>query len=257
MWNYSSVTDWLGLSPAALALFGAAIFGAAVLRGFSGFGFALAAVPLIAMIVPPARAVAIVILMQAVLGLSDIAQPHTVIDRAGVARLSLGALIGTPLGIAGLLLLDPPTIRICIAAIVAIGALFLLQKPHPDAQLRPSLALPVGFLSGLFGGLAAMPGPPAIAYYLSGSTPTDIARTSLLVFYFLTSVLALPGLILGNLIDIQVLALSCAALPLMLGGTVIGSRLFRLAPSWSYRPIALLVLIAMALSTGLQGIVGR
>ena len=120
--------EWIGLSPAALALFGAAILGAAVLRGFSGFGFALAAVPLVAMIVAPARAVAIVILVQTVMGLRDIAQHHAIIDRPSVLRLSLGALIGTPLGVAGLLLLDPPTIRLCIAAIVGIGVLFLLQK---------------------------------------------------------------------------------------------------------------------------------
>lgn len=251
------MTDWIGLSPAALALFGAAIFGAAVLRGFSGFGFALAAVPLVAMIVAPARAVAIVILVQTVMGLRDIAQHRAIVDRPGVVRLSLGALIGTPLGVAGLLLLDPPTIRICIAAIVGIGVLFLLQKPRPTAQLRPLLALSTGFLSGLFGGLAAMPGPPAVAYYLSGSISAIVARASLMVFFFLTSALALPGLILGNLIDIQVVALSCAALPLMLAGTGIGSRLFKLAPSSSYRVVALSVLIAMALTSGLQGILNR
>jgi len=251
------VIEWIGLSPAALALFGAAIFGAAVLRGFSGFGFALAAVPLVAMIVAPAQAVAIVILVQTVMGLRDIAQHHAIIDRPGVLRLSLGALIGTPLGVAGLLLLDPPTIRLCIAAIVGIGVLFLLQKPHPTAQLRPLLALATGFLSGLFGGLAAMPGPPAVAYYLSGSTSDNVARASLMVFFFLTSALALPGLILGNLIDIQVVALSCAALPLVLVGTGVGTFLFKLAPSSSYRVVALSVLIAMALSSGLQGILTR
>lgn len=248
------MTDWIGLSPAALALFCAAIFGAAVLRGFSGFGFALAAVPLIAMLVAPARAVAIVVLVQTVMGLRDITQHHAIIDRPGVVRLSLGALVGTPLGIGGLLMLDAPTVRLCIAAIVAIGVLFLLQKPRHGVKLRPSLALPTGFLSGLFGGLAAMPGPPAVAYYLSGSTPANISRASLMVFFFVTSLLALPGLILGNLIDVESLILSLIALPVMLGGTMIGSHFFKLAPSSSYRPIALATLVVMAGGSGLRGI---
>ena len=43
---------------------GAAVLGAAVLRGITGFGFALAAAPLLGMVLPPAQGVAVVILIQ-------------------------------------------------------------------------------------------------------------------------------------------------------------------------------------------------
>ena len=53
-----------------LAATGAILF-AAVLRGFTGFGFALAAVPLASLVMPPSRTVAAVLVMQLAIGLRD------------------------------------------------------------------------------------------------------------------------------------------------------------------------------------------
>lgn len=249
-----AVIDWTGLPLLGLVLFGAAILGASVLRGFSGFGFALAAVPLVAMLMAPARAVTIVVLVQAIMGGRDVWQQRALVDRPGLYRLAAGALVGTPFGVAGLLLLDATTTRLLIAAIVSIGVVLLLRPQRPHAQARLGLALPSGIVAGLFGGLAAMPGPPAIAYYLSGPTAPATVRASLLVFFFVTSLLALPGLILGDLVDRESLLLALVALPLLLGGTAIGTHLFKRAPARFYRPVALACLAAMALSSGLRGV---
>ncbi len=248
------MTELLGLSPLNLTLFCGAVLLAALLRGFSGFGFALAAVPMVSMVVNPAKAVAIAVVVQAVVGVRDAVQMRGILDAPGLKRLSAGALIGTPVGLFGLIYLDAPTIRLAIAAIVVIGVLFLLRKVRPDSPVNLRLALPTGLLAGLFGGLAAMPGPPAVAYYLSGPTPAAISRASLMVFFFITSLIALPGLALGNLLDMQVLWLSVLAIPIMLGGTALGGLIFARAPGTAYKPVALLSLIAMALSSGLRGL---
>ena len=246
--------DLLALSWISLGLFCLAVLGAAILRGFSGFGFALAAVPLASMIVAPTKAVAIAVLLQAAVGLRDVAKGRSVLDWPGLKRLTLGALIGTPIGLFGLVYLDAALIRLAIAAIVVVGVLLLLPRTHPDAPVRLGLAAPTGLLAGLFGGLAAMPGPPVVAYYLSGSTPSKVMRATMMVFFFFTSLLALPGLALGGLLDGQTLLLSVLAIPLMLGGTALGGALFARAPNAAYKPVALIVLIVMALSSGLRGL---
>jgi len=248
------LVDLLELSWLSLMLFCLAVLGAAVLRGFSGFGFALAAVPLASMIVAPTKAVAIAVLLQTAVGLRDVAKSRGVLDWPGLKRLSLGALIGTPIGLFGLVYLDAGLIRLAIAAIVVVGVLLLLPKAHPDAPVRLGLAAPTGVLAGLFGGLAAMPGPPVVAYYLSGSTPSKVIRATMMVFFFFTSLLALPGLALGGLLDGQTLLLSLLAIPLMLGGTALGGAIFARAPNAAYKPVALAVLIVMALSSGLRGL---
>ncbi|HEY0420739.1 MAG TPA: hypothetical protein VGC80_14575, partial [Acetobacteraceae bacterium] len=60
------------LPPApVLAAAALAILFAGVLRGFTGFGFALAAVPLTSLVLPPGLVVASVLVMQAVVGFRD------------------------------------------------------------------------------------------------------------------------------------------------------------------------------------------
>lgn len=246
--------ELLDLSWVSLMLFAGAVFGAAILRGFSGFGFALAAVPLASLIVAPTKAVAIAVLLQTAVGLRDVVKGRAVLDWPGLKRLSLGALIGMPIGLLGLVYLDAALIRLAIAAIVVVGVLLLLPKVHPEAPVRLGLAAPTGVLAGLFGGLAAMPGPPVVAYYLSGGTPSKVIRATMMVFFFFTSLLALPGLALGGLLDWPTLLLSLLAIPLMLAGTAMGGAIFARAPNAAYKPVALVVLVVMALGSGLRGL---
>ena len=106
--------DLLELSWLSLLLFCLAVLGAAILRGFSGFGFALAAVPLASLIVAPTKAVAIAVLLQAAVGLRDVARGRSVLDWPGLKRLVIGALIGTPIGLFGLVYLDAALIRLAM-----------------------------------------------------------------------------------------------------------------------------------------------
>ncbi|WP_420344188.1 hypothetical protein [Paenirhodobacter sp.] len=70
-----------------------AVLAAAFLRGLTGFGFALAAVP-------PVEAVTIAVLLQLAVGLRDVMALRGSYDRGAVLRLGAGALLGTPFGVA-------------------------------------------------------------------------------------------------------------------------------------------------------------
>lgn len=48
------------------------VFAAALLRGFTGFGFGLAAVPLLSVTLPPAQVVPLVATLQVVIGLGGL-----------------------------------------------------------------------------------------------------------------------------------------------------------------------------------------
>src|SRR5258707_4808488 len=85
----------------------------------------------------------------------------------------------------------------------------------------------VGLVSGLLNGLAAMPGPPVLIYYMFGPFDSVAARASLLTFFLITSILAMLSIALVGLIDKSVLTLSIVALPAMLIGNRIGTFAFR------------------------------
>lgn len=236
------------LSAWAIAAIAAAIVFAAVLRGFTGFGFALAAVPLVSLAISPRQAVPMVILQQLLLGLVDGVKAWRDCDRRSVLHLAAGAVIGVPAGIAALGLLPGTVTRMAIAGIV-LAAIALLWKPRrlpftPGART----AATAGFLAGLCNGLAAMPGPPAIAYYLVTDTEARKVRASLMAFFLATAIIATPGTWAAGLLDRDTVILALAGLPLVLAGGHVGNRLFRRHGAGSYRPIALATLGAAAVA---------
>lgn len=236
------------LSVGAIAAIAGAIVFAAVLRGFTGFGFALAAVPLVSLAISPRQAVPMVILQQLLLGLVDGVRAWRDCDRRSVLQLAAGSVIGVPAGIIALDLMPGTVTRMAIAFIV-LAAIVLLWKPRrlpftPGARTAAS----AGFIAGLFNGLAAMPGPPAIAYYLLTDTDPRKVRASLMAFFLATAVIAAPGTWAAGLLDLDTAILALLGLPLVLGGGYVGNRLFLRYGAGSYRPIALLTLAAAAIA---------
>lgn len=231
-----------------------AVFIAAVLRGITGFGFALAAVPLISIVLPPAQGVVIAILLQCMIGLKDLATLRHLVAHWTLASLSVGALIGTPLGLMTLYALSADAMRILIAIIVLAGLLALIRQ----VRIRPGprRAVAAGVLAGIFSGMAAMPGPPAVAYLLGTSTPAVEARATLIIFFFITSLFTLPGLWVQGLLGQPVLLMAATSFPLLMIGTDLGGRVFRRLGDGGYEKAAIAMLAATAFLAALRGVWG-
>jgi uncharacterized membrane protein YfcA len=234
----------------------ATVFVAAILRGLTGFGFALAAVPLISLVIEPKVAVASTILLQVMVGVPDLIRLRGSYDRVEVARLSLGALLGMPFGIAALACLNANATRLAIAAISLAGLGLMVVQPPRRLGSRPGISYATGALSGLFGSLAAMPGPPAVVYFVAIGASPPRARASMLIYFFLSALMALPGLALAGAIDGSTLLLSLAFLPFLLVGTLVGGRIFRLLHPRHYRAITLAVMALAAVVAGARAIAG-
>jgi len=234
-----------------------ATLAAAVVRGLTGFGFALAAVPAMSLFLPPAQAVTMAVLLQCAVGFRDTVRMRGTWETPVLKRLIGGAVLGTPFGVALLLWLDPTMLRIAIAVLILIGLALLLRQP-PAHRKPPSLPLAVatGAVSGVCGGFAAMPGPPAVAYFLTTDLPAKKSRASMIIFFFATSLMTIPGLIWGGLITFQTLAMTAVALPLMLFGTWAGGKLFERTSETGFRRLAMLVLLATAIASGARGMAG-
>ncbi len=223
----------------------AAVFGAAVLRGLTGFGFALAAVPAMSFVVSPARAVCIAIVLQCLVGLRDVVTMRALLDRNALGLLSIGALLGTPLGILALTQLSADAMRVVLALVVGAGLIALIARVELAPGRGPALG--AGVLSGLFSGLA-------VAYFLGRAAPAVTTRASLMVFFFLTSLMALPGLILADRLDTDTTLLAASAFPALLLGTWIGGRAFARMGEGTYRTAAIALLALTAVATGLKGV---
>ncbi len=245
-----------GISAAAWAGMLVAVGFAGVLRGFTGFGFALAAVPLASVVLAPARVVPVVILLQLAIGTRDCVRERRLADRFSITRLTVGCVFGTPLGVAALALLPGAVTRLALGLIVLVAVVVTWRPPARPRQRRTGLAVLAGVASGICNGLAAMGGPPAVLYFLSVEPDRAVTRSSLMIYFALASAIVLPGAVLAGLVDRTVLLLSLGTFPVMLLGGWLGTWGFRRAGHRSYRVAAAFALLLTALAAIGKGVAG-
>ncbi|MCW3476438.1 sulfite exporter TauE/SafE family protein [Limobrevibacterium gyesilva] len=229
---------------------------AAALRGFTGFGFALAAVPLASLVLPPQTAVVTTLLLQAAIGLRDCVAERYRCDWRAVMRLTLGSIGGTPLGVLALTVLPLPMVRLALGALVAVAVAVSWRPPRQQGRPAGRWALLAGFGSGVCNGLAAMSGPPAIVYFLIFEPSRAVMRSTLMAYFPLAALFAIPPVAVAGLLNWQVVMLAAMGLPLMLAGGWAGAWMFHRAGHRSYRAAATAALLFTALASIGKGLAG-
>jgi uncharacterized membrane protein YfcA len=237
----------MGWSWPMLAGCWAVILLSGMLRGFSGFGFALAASPLLAVLMPPRDAVPVVLLLQ--LGSSFMGARQSLMhwDRDASLWIAGAAVTTTPLGVLLLHLISPNAARVGMA-LVTLSAVFLLASDRLTLNLSGRWRiLPFGLAAGILGGASAMPGPPVIAYFMARKVTPSVGRASMNLIFMATSIFALAINAASGSIEHGALALAALCTPAMIVGTAAGSWGFQFCNAALYRRVGLGALTVIAL----------
>jgi uncharacterized membrane protein YfcA len=237
-----------------LGLIALAVLFSAILRGFTGFGFAIASAPLLTLFMPPAHAVPLIICLQLFAGLTEFKALSGVAHWSSVRPLIAGALIGTPLGTAALYGVPADAARICIALLAGFAVVMIASGLRFPRMPGRGATVGIGLTAGLANGLAAMPGPPVVAFYMALHFSPEMVRASLIVFFTMCSALALAGAALFDLIRVPDLIFSVVLMPLMWFGTWLGHVLLKRSGGHWHRPVSMIVLAVIALAAGWKGI---
>ncbi|MCU0309650.1 MAG: sulfite exporter TauE/SafE family protein [Acidimicrobiales bacterium] len=224
---------------------------AATVQTMTGFGFALMAVPVLSLVVPPESAV----VLSASLGLltstgQAVSERHHG-DRPTIRRMVLGGLVGAPLGLAVLLVVSERQLRILLVAVIAV---FLVVNVRGIRLRRagPGVDLGAGAVSGALNTALATNGPPLVmALHVRHLAPPVFRGT-------LSAVLALQGALtvalfaLTGRYDRDVVVLFLASLPGLALGFAVGVRHRRRIAPDRFRGLVV-VLLAV---TGVVALVG-
>ena len=111
-----------GIAPLTLVGAAAMTFGAAYVRGLTGFGMAIILVPLLGILIPPGEAVVMGILLQLLIGPVGIGHILADADRETALPIGLAAMATTPIGMY-VLDLTPADIARLLITLAAVGAL--------------------------------------------------------------------------------------------------------------------------------------
>ncbi len=240
----------LGLTAyasSALVLLVITAFVAGLARGFSGFGSALIFMPIASMVAGAQAASPLLLLIDFLTTLTLIPNAYRRADRRDVGIISLGALIGVPLGTLMLAFGNPLTIRwIIVTLIGAMLALLACGWRYPGRP-NATATVGVGAVAGFFGGLAQLGGPPVVMYWLRDTAVAAVTRANIILYFFIADVLIIISYSIGGLWTTAILGLAIITGPVFALGLWLGSKLFGRASDDTFRRICYTLIVISAL----------
>jgi uncharacterized membrane protein YfcA len=157
---------------------------ATLIRSAFGFGEALVAVPLLALLIPVNVAAPTAALISITVAVVVIVQDWSAIDRRAALRLVASTIVGIPFGLLMLTRVPEAAVKGVLGAIIVAFALFSLARHQGQRLHDDRLAWVFGFVAGVLGGAYGMNGPPLVVYgVLRGWSPKQFRAT--LQGYFL------------------------------------------------------------------------
>jgi len=245
-----------GTELSTFVLLWAVIIGAAIIRAFTGFGFALASVPVFSLFMPPAQAVVLSGSLSLLINVFTVKTYWGEIPLQPLLPLFLASAVGIGLGVVFLKHVDPDEFQLLIGAVVIMASLVL--SAYRPGRLRPTAwhTGVTGFAAGLMNGAFSMGGPPLIIYAMATEPDPARSRAFLMTCFLFTGSTAIIGFALGGLITPITPALIALSFPAMYIGDKIGYYLFHRFGTLFYRRVALVFLFGVGLVTMGKALVG-
>ena len=241
VWQFLDGTS--GVSIAVAALF---IFLAAIVRGFSGFGFSLLAITSLSLLFAPARIIPAIFLLEVAASLRLLPAIWSEVHWRSVGLLSAGTLIGTPAGVYLLANLPPAPMQLALAAFVLTAVVLMWRGFALKVMPGPLATVAIGTAAGLGNGAFGIGGPPVILFYFASPAGAAAGRASLTAYFVIIDLIGLTFLARENLVTAESAIFALVfALPL-LTGVWLGARCFKSADPALFRKIVLILLGVLA-----------
>jgi len=233
----------------------ACVFGAAIVRGYSGFGFSLLAITALSLALPPAEIVPSIFMLEIAASLHLLPSIWRDIHWRSIGLLLLGCVIATPIGVQLLANLPAAPMRIVLSIFVVIVVGFLWRGFSLKTMPGPAATLATGAASGLFNGAFGIGGPPVILFFFSSPAGVAVGRASVIAYFLGTDSIGLAFQAQAQLTTWATLVRFATFLPPLLIGVWVGARIFKHADPESFRRWVLRILALLAVLTAAQGAV--
>jgi uncharacterized membrane protein YfcA len=198
----------------------------------------------------PGPAAALLLIIDAVMATPMIPRAWAQADRHLAFTMGSGALVGIPLGAWVLTHFDPLSLRWGCSALAAAMLAFLASGwRYRGVPSRPLVVI-IGFLSGVMGGAAQMGGPIVVSFWLGSLRTAHVVRANIILYFALTTIIAIASYAVGGLITRSVLQLALVTGPAYGVALYLGTRLFDRSSEALFRRAAY-GLIVVALVVGL------
>jgi uncharacterized membrane protein YfcA len=205
----------------------AVLFLATLIRSSFGFGEALVAVPLLALLMPVEVAAPIAALASITVAGIVLAQDWSEVHLRSAGWLVLSTIFGIPLGLLLLTHVAEPIVKAILAVVIMAFSLYSLLSRRRLALRNDRTSWLFGFSAGVLGGAYGMNGPPLVIYgALRGWSPRHF-RATLQGYFLPASLLVMGGYWLADLWTAEVTHYYLLSLPVILVAVVLGRLINR------------------------------
>ena len=218
------------------------------MRGFAGSATTMFMVPLFSLLLAPAEAVLLGVLLDVVATAPLVPRALREARMSSVAPLLAGGVLVIPLGAYLLVTLPVATMRIAIAMTVIFSALLLLSGWTYKGPKTPLLSFAVGAFAGTLGSATGIGGPPIMVYFLATGAAAREVRANLNVYSIIRMSLSAAMIAYAGSFGFGILVKTAYLLPAMLAATWIGTRAFRVVSERVFRRALLIVLVVLGIS---------
>jgi len=224
---------------------GLVLFAATFIQGVVGFGMALVAMPLLAVTLG-IRAAAPLIALLGLLSPALIAWRYRQqLEWREIAPLAWGSLLGIPIGVALLRLVNEQIVTLALGLVLIGYGLYALRWAVPPWRGTARAAYGLGFAGGVLSGAYNTGGPALVIYGNSRRWPPRAFKANIQVLVVLHSISvvashALAGNFTGDVWEVLPVGLLATA-----AGTGCGLLMDRFINEATFRRLVLLLLLVL------------
>lgn len=230
------------------------VFLAAIVRGYSGFGFSMLAVISLSLLLPPAEIVPTILMLEVAASLHLLPKIWRDVHWRSVTWLLAGCVVATPIGTWLLAEMPAPPMQLALSACVLAAAILLAQGYALEATPGTTATFGTGAVSGVLNGSFGIGGPPVILFYFSSPAAVAVSRASVIAYFLGTDITGLGFLGLEGLVTWQSLLRFALFLPALVLGVAVGHRSFKGADPTAFRRWVLRLLMALALLSAARAV---
>lgn len=207
-----------------------------MIRSAFGFGEALVAVPLLALLIPMQVAAPLAVLVSITIAAVVVVQDWRHIHLRSASWLVCSTVLGIPLGLLLLTRAPEHLIKAALGGLILLFALFSLSgcvRVKLQHESRRWM-LGCGFVAGILGGAYGMNGPPLVIYGALRNWSAQHFRATLQAYFLPASVLGMVGYLSTGMWTPVVTRDYVLCLPVMLPAVFLGRLINHKLPAATF-----------------------
>lgn len=222
---------------------------ASLVKGITGFGFALFSLPILLFWYPIKELIPILIICNLFASTIIVLQKkeRPLVNNKFKALIGIGGVF-TIFGTIILEIMPERELLIGVTIFIILLSILAFVKVKVDIKLRNSIYAISGAVCGFLTGAISVSGPPLALFLNAAKVDNQEFREIFSWFSIVTTVIALLGYYWQDMLSLEILKTSAQFFPILYLGSFLGKRLNRYLPVNTFRSISIAICLVSAIA---------